>query len=147
MDTEEQPSMKRVRRCVSSSGSEVNRRKRTSRRGKSDVDLRCNSCNIIIPSTSDYVQNLPCHHKICTLSLCVVKSNMKRGSNPACCQVESCDQQYTESCQYFSAGSPADVIPNKSVGADGYSKQFLPMEYLITNHRQEIIDKNKHNQV
>ena len=49
-----------------------------------DEELQCQACGIIIPGIGDYVQNSPCSHIVCTL--CVVKSNMQRGSNPACCQ-------------------------------------------------------------
>ena len=141
----EGPSSKKARSCGSRGGSNHSSiSSRTSRRDRNDGNLRCDSCDSTIRATADYVQNLPCNHKICTL--CVVKSNMQRGSNPVCCQVESCHQKYTESCQYFSAGSPVDVIQNERVGGEGYSQQFLPMEYLKANHLHEINDKAKNNQ-
>ena len=101
-----------------------------------DEELQCQACGIIIPGSGDYVQNSPCSHIVCTL--CVVKSNMQRGSNPACCQVESCSNRCTQFCQYFNGGSPGEVIRNKCAATDDYAERFLPVEFLKSNHSEEM---------
>jgi len=100
----------------------------------------CDCCGNSIPSDDDHVQNIPCNHDVCLL--CVVKSNMKRGSNPACCQVEDCQNKYTTMCQYYNRGSPGEVIKNEVVGSDRYKNQYLPMNCLLEDHLAEMKEEN-----
>ncbi len=100
----------------------------------------CDCCGDSIPSDGDHIQNIPCHHDVCLL--CVVKSNMKRGPNPACCQVEGCQHKYTTMCQYYKRGSPVEVIKNEEVGNDRFRNKFLPMNCLMDDHLDEMKEGN-----
>ena len=80
--------------------------------GDDDGRLRCDCCKQLITEDNN-IQNNPCNHIVCLL--CVVKSNMKRISNPACCQVIDCHQKYTISCQYFKGGIPGEIVENETI--------------------------------
>ena len=113
---------------------------RTGRRRQGGPML-CDCCDVSITSGDDHVQNDPCGHNVCLL--CVVKSNMSRGSNPACCQVGHCQQnKYTTMCTYYRRGSPQEVIKNKEIGFDEFEKRYLPMKCLQDNHLAEMKEES-----
>ena len=99
----------------------------------------CHCCSDPIPEDNDHIQNTPCEHKICLL--CVTKSNMKRISNPACCQVKDCPHKYAIiSCQYFKGGIPGEIIENDTItelGTDEVANvlSFLPLEVIMCLRR------------
>mmetsp|Transcript_22863 Transcript_22863/g.32681 ORF Transcript_22863/g.32681 Transcript_22863/m.32681 type:complete len:95 (-) Transcript_22863:399-683(-) len=67
---------------------------------------------------------------------------MKRGSNPACCQVKDCQNKYTTMCQYHNRGSPGELIKKEVVGYDRYKNRYLPMHCLLEDHLAEMKEEN-----
>ncbi len=95
-----------------------------------DCRLRCDCCSIQIAEDKDHAKNSPCGHNICIP--CVLKANMNRVANPACCQVRDCHQKYAIiSCQYFNRGIAGEIIENGKIVELGSDDVASILSFLL----------------
>ena len=107
------------------------------------VVTRCACCDASIPAQESRVQILPCMHELC--SVCALRSQIERGSAPHRCPAKSCGA-YSTGCRCCgSAGGSVD-IPNVVEGEDTFAKQYLPYDWLIDQHIDEIEEDPEYNE-
>lgn len=102
--------------------------------------LSCDACKEPISMSSDHIKLSPCEHKLCTC--CAITAFIQRGIKYITCPVGGCKsddanadaatqkRHLTTSCKYYSARVEKKVIANPSVGHAGFTRQYLPLEYL-----------------